>query len=208
MTESTRSERDEQRAAVRRGRVGTIAIMSVTAVIILAVTYLTNRSTTANGSGLTSVVLQGRASGPAPIVGKSAPDFTAKTIDGSNVTLSDLRGHPVWLTFGASWCQPCRAENPDIEAAYEKYRAKGVVVLAIFMSEEASDVRKYATRVGLTYQKVADPDTRIASAYRIVGIPSHFFIDSTGVLRALKIGSLDPPAMDAAISKISVGGKG
>lgn len=190
-----------------RGRAGTIAVMSVTAVVILAAAYMTNRKT-ANGGGLTSVVLSGRASGPAPKIGKPAPDFAATTIDGTTVKLSKFRGHPVWLTFGASWCQPCRAENPEIQAEYEQKRTKGLVVLAIFIQEDATAVREYATRVGLTYPKVADPNTRIASAYRIVGIPSHFFIDSTGVLRALKIGSLDPPAMDAAISKISVGGKG
>jgi peroxiredoxin len=175
--------------------------MGVTAAIIVAVVYLVNRPA-ASGSGLTAVVLSGVASGPAPIVGKPAPDFTATTVDGAEVTLSELKGQPVWLTFGASWCQPCRAENPDIQAAYEKHRAKGLVVLAIFITEDAPTVRDYATRVGLTYQKVADPNTRIASAYRIVGIPSHFFIDSTGVLRVLKIGTLNPPAMDAALGEI------
>ena len=92
----------------------------------------------------------------------------------------------MWLTFGASWCQPCRAENPDIQAAYEKYRAQGLRVLSIFIQDDRSDIEDYAKRVGLTYPKIDDSDSRIASSYRIVGIPSHFFIDRSGVLKAIE----------------------
>ncbi len=177
--------------------------MGVTAVVILAVSYLANKPA-AGGGGFTSVVLAGRASGPAPEVGKPAPDLTATTIEGTKVILSKLRGHPVWLTFGASWCQPCRAENPDIQAAYEKYRAQGLRVLAIFIQDDASTIGDYAKRAGLTYPKVDDSDGRIASSYRIVGIPSHFFIDSSGTLREIRISSLDPSTIDENLSEIGV----
>lgn len=179
--------------------------MGVTAVAILAVSYVANKPA-AGGVGLTSVVLSGRASGPAPEVGKPAPDFTATTVEGEKVRLSGLRGRPLWLTFGASWCQPCRAENPDIQAAYESFRAKGLRVLAIYIQDEASTIRDYASRAGLTYPMVDDADTRIASSYRIVGIPSHFFIDSSGVLRAIRIGTLDPEGMEANLAEIDVDG--
>lgn len=195
------STRVGKRTRGRQSRIGTLVIMGVTAAIILAVVYVVNKPA-AGGGGLTSVVLSGRAAGPAPTVGKQAPDFTAKTVAGKTVSLSSFKGRPVWLTFGASWCQPCRAENPDIEDAYTRHKPRGLVVLAIFMSEDAATVRDYAARVGLTYQKVADPNTRIATSYRILGIPSHFFVDRSGVLRSLKIGSLDPSAMDKALSEI------
>lgn len=188
-------------AEARRSRAGTLLIMGVTAVIILAASYMTNQQS-GGGSGLTSIALSGKASGPPPKVGKVAPDFAATTIEGEQIKLSKLRGKSVWITFGASWCQPCRAENPDIQAAYANYREKGLVVLAIFIQEDASDVGDYATRVGLTYPKIADEDTRIASSYRVLGIPSHFFVDKTGVLRVLKIGSLDSSAIDEALKKI------
>jgi cytochrome c biogenesis protein CcmG/thiol:disulfide interchange protein DsbE len=177
--------------------------MAVTAVVILAVSYFANRPA-AGGGGFTSVVLAGRASGPAPEVGKAAPDFTATTMEGDEVTLSELRGHPVWLTFGASWCQPCRAENPDIEAAYEKYRGQGLKVLAIFIQDNRADIGEYARLAGLTYPKVDDAAGEIASSYRIVGIPSHFFIDGSGVLREIRISSLDPSTMDENLEQIGV----
>jgi peroxiredoxin len=188
--------------AARHSRVGTIMIMGVTAVVILAVTYVVNRPA-ANGSGLTAIALSGRASGPPPEIGKTAPDFTGTTIDGDKITLSKLRGRPAWVTFGASWCQPCRAENPDIEAAYVKHRVHRLVVLGIFIREDASTVADYATRVGLTYPKVVDTSTKIATNYRVLGIPSHFFVDPSGKLRVLKIGKLDVPAIEDAISEIT-----
>lgn len=188
-------------ARARQSRAATLVIMGVTAAIIAAVAFMANQPT-ASTDGFTSVTLSGGARGEPPTVGKAAPDLLATTVDGKTVRLSDFKGKPVWLTFGASWCQPCRAENPDIQASYEKFADRGLVILAIFISEDAPAVRDYVDRVGLTYEKVADPDTRIASGYRIVGIPSHYFIDSSGVLNQMKVGSLNPAAMEAALRAI------
>lgn len=189
-------------AAVRGSRLGTLAIMAVTGAIILAVAYVVNQPNAATG-GLTDVTLTGAATGPAPIVDQPAPAFAATTVDGKAVRLSDFVGKPVWLTFGASWCQPCRAENPEIKAAAERHASDGLVVLAIFISEDDAAVRDYAERVGLGYLKVADPATTIASQYRILGIPTHFFIDRAGVLRSMRIGSLDGAGMEQAIGAIT-----
>jgi peroxiredoxin len=185
----------------RHGRFATLAIMVVTGAIIVAVSFIANQPT-ASPDGFTSVTLSGVARGEPPKVGTAAPDLLATTVDGKTVRLSGFKGRPVWLTFGASWCQPCRAESPDIQAMSDEFATSDLVVLAIFISEDASSVQDYADRVGLTYRKVADPDTRIASEYRIMGIPSHYFIDSSGVLRVMKIGSLDLAAMEAALKGI------
>jgi cytochrome c biogenesis protein CcmG/thiol:disulfide interchange protein DsbE len=202
MEAQTETETGGPTARARQSRSATLAIMGVTGAIIAAVAFLANQPT-ANADGLTSVTLSGRARGEPPTVGKAAPDLLATTVDGKTVRLSDFKGNPVWLTFGASWCQACRAENPDIQAMSEEFTDSDLVVLAIFISEDASAVRDYADRVGLTYRKVADPDTGIASEYRIMGIPSHYFIDRSGVLRLLRIGSLDPVGMEAALKGIA-----
>jgi cytochrome c biogenesis protein CcmG/thiol:disulfide interchange protein DsbE len=109
----------------------------------------------------------------------------------------------VWLTFGASWCAACQAEAPDIEAAYEKAKAGGAVVLAVSISEDSATALEYANRIGLTYPQIADPDTRIASAYRVDGIPAHFFIDKSGILRSARTGGLSPDNMASALKEIS-----
>ena len=184
-------------APATRSRLTTLAVMGVTAVVIAIVAVFVNQPPT-TAEGVTGVTLTGDTSGAAPVVGQTAPDFVATTIDGEQVQLSDFRGRPVWLTFGASWCQPCRAENPDIKATAEQF-GDDLVVLAVFISEDEAAVKDYADRVGLGYLKVADPATTIASQYRILGIPSHFFIDADGVLREMRVGSLDLAGMQAAV---------
>jgi cytochrome c biogenesis protein CcmG/thiol:disulfide interchange protein DsbE len=193
---------DERAARSRRSRITSLVLIGITAVVIIAVVFLTNQPTKTVSDGLTSVTLTGAAGGAAPEVGKPAPDFTALAADGTKVTLSSLKGHPVWLTFGASWCQPCRAEAPDIQAAYADFKAKGGEIVQVFLSEDAAAVKDYAGRVGLTYVKVPDPDTAIASEYRILGIPSHFFIAADGTMQAMKVGSLDPDKIKAALAEI------
>ena len=187
----------------RRNTVATLAVVAITGVVILAAAYFSNPrlgdTTTGN---FTPVTIDGQPVGAAPVVGSPAPDFITALTDGSQVRLSDLRGKPVWLTFGASWCQPCRAENPDIMATYTANGDKFVIV-QVYMSESAATVKDYIDRVGITYLTVPDPNEALAAQYRILGIPSHFFIDSAGVLREMKIGSLDPTSMQAALDRLS-----
>lgn len=187
-----------------RTRLSTLAVILVTGAVILTVAFLSNQpaATTSSGGAVTSITLNGAASGEPPTVGKTAPDFVAMTTDGTLLRLSDLKGKAVWLTFGASWCQPCRAENPDIQAAYLKYKDQGLVVVQVYITEDAKTVVDYADRAGLTYTKIPDQNERIAAQYRILGIPSHFFIDKAGVLRQLRIGSFDPAAIETAVTAI------
>jgi cytochrome c biogenesis protein CcmG/thiol:disulfide interchange protein DsbE len=191
----------QPRSGSRVGARGTLLVMAITAVVILGVAYLSDRRDTTGEGALTAVTVTGAASGAAQVVGAKAPDFAALRTDGTAFKLSDYVGTPVWLTFGASWCQPCRAENPDIEAIHQKV-GDDVVILQVYMSEDAATVLDYTTRVGLTYVTVPDPSERLAAEYRILGIPSHFFIDAEGTLREIKIGSLDPTSMEAALAGV------
>lgn len=199
---STTGQGRDWRERIRNSRLATVLVLGLTAALVMAGSYLINHPT-APTSGFRAVTLTGAKDGLPPKIGRLAQDFAATTVDGKPVSLSSLRGHPIWLTFGASWCAACQAEAPDIESAYQKNRDQGLIVLAIFISESAAAVQDYGDRVGLTFLKVADPDTRIASAYRVYGIPSHFFIDRKGVVRLMKIGSLSPERMAASIAVIS-----
>ena len=193
---------------IRESRFGTVLVLAVTAAIVMVGAYLVQRpsaSSTAKagapgGTTATNVVA---GNGAAPKIGSPAQDFTGTTTDGKQVSLSSYKGQSVWLTFGASWCAACVAEAPDIQAASEKFKAKGVVVLAISISEDSATVKDYATRVGLTFPMVADPDTTIASLYRVYGIPAHFFIDKAGVLRVVKTGGLSPEQMSTSLTEVS-----
>lgn len=190
------------RARVRDSRVGTLIVLGLTALLVTTGAFLVNRPESA-GAGVTAVTLPDSANGPAPAPGKPAPDFSTTTVDGKPITLSGYRGHPVWLTFGATWCAACRAEAPDIQAAYDRAKGDGLVVVAVYLSEDADAVRGYADRVGLEFPKIADPDSDIASGYRVLGIPVHFFIDRSGILRQVRTGTLNRSRMDAALAAIS-----
>ena len=144
---------------IRESRFGTLLVLAVTAAIVMGGAYLVDRPAAAV-AGVQAVKLTGTGGGAPPKIGSPAQDFTATTVDGKQVSLSSYKGHPVWLTFGASWCAACVAEAPDIEAAYQKFTPKGVVVLAIFISEDSATVKDFGDRIGLTFPKVADPDTR------------------------------------------------
>jgi cytochrome c biogenesis protein CcmG/thiol:disulfide interchange protein DsbE len=182
------------------GRLQTILVLAITAVVIAAAAFLLGGQ--GKSAGVTEVTLTQNVAGAAPVAGAIPPGFSAVTYDGKTVRLADYAGKPVWLTFGASWCPDCRAEAPDVEAAYQKYQAKGLNVLGVFISESASDIKTYADRVGMTFPIAVDQNTVIASQYRTMGIPTHFFIGADGKIKDVKIGALDPATMDSEIQAI------
>jgi peroxiredoxin len=187
------------RERVGQSRLGTLLVLAVTAAIVMGGAYLVERPK----SGVSAVTL-GSSNSPAPKIGQVAQDFSATTVDGKKVSLSSFKGHPVWLTFGASWCADCQAEAPDIEAAYQKNLAQGVVVLSVSVNEkDAATVIDYGKRAGLTFPMIWDSNDAIGAAYRVNGIPAHFFIDASGILRSSKVGLLSPAKMDAALKEIS-----
>lgn len=181
------------------GRLQTAVVLVVTAVVIGVIAFLVGGQ---GDDGVTKVDLGGDVAAAAPAVGAVPPDFTAVTYDGKTVNLSDYAGKPVWLTFGASWCPDCRSEAPDVEATYEKYQAQGLVILGVFISEPAADVSGYAQRAGLTFPIAVDQNTVIASSYRTLGIPTHFFIGTDGRIREIRIGALAAADMDRAVAAI------
>lgn len=189
------------RQRLRESRLGTLLILTGVAGVVMIATYYIDAPPKSGSAGVTAITLSGAQGAPLKL-DTPARDFTATTVDGKEVSLSSFRGHPVWLTFGASWCAACQAEAPDIEATYEKFKSQGVVVLAIFISEGADNVRDYGERVGLKFLKVADPETKIASAYRVLGIPTNYYIDSAGILRSIKVGSLNPERMELALKDL------
>lgn len=200
------AHRPRPRATARGSKPGTLLVLVITAAVVLAGVWLVNLgkgndSAAQTGAG-TSVTMPGLSGVPAPAVGKPAQDFTLTTWDGKKVALSSLKGKNVWLTFGASWCSGCQAEMPDIEAASKAYAGKNVVVVGVNISEDNAAVQAYAQRVGLTYPIGADPNNAIADSYAVSAIPSHFFIDSTGVIREIRIGALSPTTMNSTLDKL------
>lgn len=179
------------------GRLQTLAVLAVTAVLIGAGAWFVESSAS---DGFTEIQLEGAAR--AVRVGDTAPAFSATTVDGTPVSLADYAGQPVWLTFGASWCADCRAEAPDIQATWERYRAEGLTVLWVAIQEDATAAKTYAERAGLTFPTVADPRTQIARQYGLFGTPTHYFIDRDGTVQDIRLGGLQAPDMDALVAAL------
>ncbi|GAB78809.1 Peroxiredoxin [Austwickia chelonae] len=202
-------EQGDWRARLRSSRFGTIGVLLVTLVLVMGGAYLVNRpagdtsTPTAQGTEkLSPVQLKGGASGPAPKVGEPAPEFSSATADGQEISLSQYAGRPVWLTFGASWCSACRAEFPDVQATHAAAKPDGLAVIGIYLSEEASSVKEFTQRLKLDFTHVPDPQTRIASAYRVMGVPAHVFIDKEGVVRSIDSGILSHDQIKERLAKI------
>ncbi len=135
--------------------------------------------------------------GAPPKVGSVAPDFTLSTLSGGVVTLSKLRGHPVLINFWASWCVACRAEAPELQKLYAEYGKRGLIVLGVNTTQQdtVADARAYVSEFKLTFDIPMDEKGNVARAYRVVGLPTSFFVDSLGVIRQATIGQMDHATM-------------
>ena len=112
-------------------------------------------------------------------------------LDGSPLTLDGLRGKYVLLNFWASWCPPCRAEVPDLQALSERTAGGNLVVLGVNQQETPDVARQFAEEFGLSYPIVLDRDGEVSAAYRVAkGLPISVLIDPSGVVRKLYIGQI------------------
>jgi peroxiredoxin len=143
------------------------------------------------------------APGPAR-VGAAAPDFSSLDLSGKKVGLSDFRGHPLLLTFWATWCTACRDEMPALQSLRDRYRAGGFEVLAVNYRETSTDrMRQYLAGLNVNLESVVDPDGAIASAYGVdIGLPVNVVLDrSHGVARIL-IGEAPTATVQSAIEQV------
>ena len=132
-----------------------------------------------------------------------APDFTLPTLDGSSVTLSDLRGKPVMLTFWRINCSACQFQMPFTQALYDKWSSDSLAVLTINVGDRASDVENYVNSNGITYPVLLDPQNRVSQDYGIIGVPTTYFIDGRGLLKAYQIGAFqNENDMESAINNV------
>ncbi len=131
-----------------------------------------------------------------------APDFTLATLDGKSMSLKELRGQVVLINFWATWCQPCRAEMQDIQAAYQQH-PDGFVVLAINNEEGDIVVRNFFSQFNLTFPILLDSDGVVARQYRVQGLPTSYFIDRAGIVRAANIGGMNRAYIEAQITALS-----
>ncbi len=120
-------------------------------------------------------------------VGQPAPDFVLNNPDGVPIKLSEYKGKYVLLDFWASWCAPCREENPNIVKTHKEYAAKGFDVLGVSLDDNKEDWVRAIRSDNLNWKHVSDLkrwDSEIAALYKVDGIPASFIIDPQGKIVA------------------------
>ncbi|EJQ13080.1 thiol:disulfide interchange protein [Bacillus cereus] len=139
-------------------------------------------------------------------IGKSAPDFELTKLDGAKVKLTDLKGKKVILNFWATWCGPCQQEMPDMEAFYKEHK-ENVEILAINYtpSEKGGGEEKvsnFAKEKGITFPILLDKNIDVTTAYKVITIPTSYFIDTKGVIQDKFIGPMTQKEMEKRIAKL------
>ncbi len=140
---------------------------------------------------------------PSPLVGRPAPAFSLASLNSGSLNLSDLRGRVVVVNFWASWCYPaCWNEAPRLEAAWRRYRDRGVVLVGVVYQDSEANAREFIRRQGKTYPNGVDPASCIAIDYGLYGVPETFFIDRAGRIRWKHAGEIDEETLRANIESL------
>lgn len=134
--------------------------------------------------------------------GDLAPDFRLETLDGSLMSLQDQRGKVVLINFWATWCDPCRAEIPDIEAVYRARRGEGFTVLGVNSHETAGSIAPFASWMGISYPILIDGNGRVEKTYRLVGLPMSLIVDQEGIIQVRHVGLLTQAQLEKYLAAL------
>jgi thiol-disulfide isomerase/thioredoxin len=137
-------------------------------------------------------------------LGQPAPDFTLKTLAGTEVSLSSLKGRPVILNFWASWCPPCRVEMPLLMAAYRAHRDAGLEVVAINLTDQeaAKDIRKFVAEFQMPFAVALDTKGKTWGRYGLLALPTTVFVSSDGTVRLVNSGPINGQTLDRDLALI------
>lgn len=135
-------------------------------------------------------------------VGAKAPDFSGPNPEGETIALADVMGKVTLIDFWAAWCRPCRAENPNVLAVYNKYHDKGLNIVGVSLDRTAEAWKKAIADDGLKWNHISNVayfDDQIAKLYNVAAIPAAFLLDENGVIVAK---NLRGPALEEKVAEL------
>ena len=135
-----------------------------------------------------------------PEVGRTAPAFKLNGLSGSDVSLDVYRGRPVIVNFWATWCVPCKEEMPALQA--QLAASQDLVILGVDEVESAVVVKPFVQQLGINFPIALDQDGSLMDQYNVIGMPTSFFVDRSGTLRAIYRGALTPDDLQLNLAVI------
>jgi len=179
-----------------------VAIIAIASAVALIVPQLQQREYVGQTrvGVITNVVLAPDTAGR---VGSRAPDFLWLQPSGDSTRLTAFRGTPVVLNFWATWCGPCRAEMPRLEQAARDN--PGIAFYEIDLNEDGGKVRGFFDSLEIEHLvPLVDVGSSVARAYGLgQGVPTSFFIDGGGVVRAVALGAMDTATIAKNLSTVT-----
>jgi cytochrome c biogenesis protein CcmG, thiol:disulfide interchange protein DsbE len=135
-----------------------------------------------------------------PAVGVAPPKFTLLDLKGDKVTVpDDFSGKVVVVRFWIDSCKSCEKEMPEIDQLYNKYKDKGLVVLAINVGQSKSAAETFATRLHLTYPVLLDTNSATSERYGVKAVPFTFVVDKKGIITKRILGETERESFEKMI---------
>lgn len=140
---------------------------------------------------------------PFGLKGKPAPAFAVTDLlTGQPVTSEQLKGQPYLLNFWATWCSPCKMEEPALEWASRNFGDR-VRFLGVVFEDTEDNARQYLARRPSSYTHLWDPNSRMSVDFGTTGVPETYFIDASGVIRDKFVGPIDPRSIQRHLEAIA-----
>jgi len=135
-------------------------------------------------------------------VSYAAPELSLTDLQGNPVSLIDYRGSVVLVNNWATWCPPCKAEMPALQAYYEAHQEQNFIIIAIEAGQPVSEVADFVRRYGLTFPVWTDPTLKATVAFRNPGLPSSYVIDASGTVRLAWAGAINLEKLEEHVTPL------
>lgn len=175
-------------------------ILIGTGLIVIAVAIVifipkTGDTTSASAPGEIPASVPGEMNFP-------APELTLTDMEEQTVSLADYRGQWVLVNNWATWCPPCRAEMPELNAYYEAHKDEGFVLVAISSGDTKAQIADFTQEYGLSFPMWQDPTSASLRAFRMDYLPSSFVIDPSGTVRLAWTGAVSLETLEKYVTPL------
>lgn len=169
-----------------------MAALFLVAFLALMAYGLNNRSPVTARSGFTRI-------------DKPVPEIDAERYDGTRLVLSEHIGRPMVINFWASWCVPCRDEQPILESTWRDYAADDVLFVGVNIQDDEAIGKAYLEEFDVTYPNVKDSNGRVTVNYGVIGLPVTFFVNKQGMVERRYVGAINSLQLNQWVEDIISG---